>query len=243
MNINKVPKFVLNLERRPDRLESIKKEMDYIDWEFELFKSVDTNSHVGCTLSHLEVIKIAKERNYDSVLVIEDDCMIMPYSKSLIDKISEVGEFEFSIFNLGPTLNRPVNISDKFPLLLDISNFPPKKEHERGIFATNMIMYHSSVYDDVLNMSKPENLGYYAIDDYIYRFILENKQSYSPILPIGVQMSNWSDVSGGNYNNFYTQTYNWNLYSPFKIPNEYLHGTTFQDCKTNKTHKEFTYVS
>ena len=56
-------------------------------------------------------------------------------------------------------------------------------------------------------------------------------------------MSSWSDVSQGQYNNFYTQTYNWNLYSPCKIPSEYLNGTLTQDLKDNKEHKQFTYVS
>jgi hypothetical protein len=106
-----------------------------------------------------------------------------------------------------------------------------------------MIIYHSSIYDDVLELEKPEKLGYYAIDDYIYQFILPIKQSYSPILPIAPQMSSWSDVSQGQYNNFYTQTYNWNLYSPCKIPSEYLHGTLTNDLKLNKQHKEFTYVN
>ena len=98
-------------------------------------------------------------------------------------------------------------------------------------------------YDKVLEMEKPENLGYYAIDDYIYQFILPIKQSYSPILPIAPQISSWSDVSQGQYNNFYTQTYNWNLYSPCKIPSGYLHGTLIQELKDNKQHNEFTYVS
>ena len=30
INFNEIPKFVINLERRPDRLESVKKEFDYI---------------------------------------------------------------------------------------------------------------------------------------------------------------------------------------------------------------------
>ena len=90
------PKFVVNLERRPDRLESIKKEMDYIGWDYEYFKAVDTNSHVGCTRSHLEIIKIAKERGYEKVLIIEDDCTIMPYAKSMIEKIEqETNDFNF----------------------------------------------------------------------------------------------------------------------------------------------------
>jgi hypothetical protein len=106
-----------------------------------------------------------------------------------------------------------------------------------------MMIYHSSIYDKVLEMEKPENLGYYAIDDYIYQFILPIKQSYSPILPIAPQISSWSDVSQGQYNNFYTQTYNWNLYSPCKIPSGYLHGTLTQELKNNKEHNQFTYVN
>ena len=244
MNITSIPKFVVNLERRPDRLEYIQKEMDYMGWEYELFKAVDLNSHRGCTLSHTEVIKIAKERGYNSVMVIEDDCSFLPYSKNLINKIdTESGDFEFGIINLAPTLNRKVNRSEENQLFLDITNLPPKLEHERGVFATNMIIYHSSVYDDVLELEKPEKLGYYAIDDYIYQFILPIKQSYSPILPIAPQMSSWSDVSQGQYNNFYTQTYNWNLYSPCKIPSGYLHGSLVQELKDNKQHNEFTYVS
>ena len=244
MNITSIPKFVINLERRPDRLEHIQKEMDYMDWDYELFKAVDLNNHGGCTLSHTEIIKIAKERGYNSVMVIEDDCTFLPYSKDLVNKIdTESGDFEFGIINLAPTLNRKVNRSEENPLFLDITNLPPKLEHERGVFATNMIIYHSSIYDDVLELEKPEKLGYYAIDDYIYQFILPIKQSYSPILPIAPQMSSWSDVSQGQYNNFYTQTYNWNLYSPCKIPSEYLHGTLTNDLKSTKQHKEFTYVN
>ena len=244
MNITSIPKFVVNLERRPDRLEHIQKEMDYMGWDYEVFKAVDLNNHGGCTLSHTQIIKLAKERGYDSVMVIEDDCTFLPYSKDLINKIeTESSDFEFGVINLSPTLNRPVNRSIEQPLFLDITNLPPKKEHERGIFATNMMIYHNSIYDNVLEMEKQEILGYYAIDDYIYQFVYPIKPSYSPILPIAPQMSSWSDVSQGQYNNFYTQTYNWNLYSPCKIPSEYLHGTLTHELKTNKQHKEFTYVS
>lgn len=121
------PKFVVNLERRKDRLESIKKEMEYIGWDYEYFPAVDTNSHVGCTKSHLEIIKLAKERNYEKVLVVEDDCTIMPYAKSLIEQIeTETKDLDFAVINLAPTLNRPVNLSNKHKWFLDITNLPPK---------------------------------------------------------------------------------------------------------------------
>lgn len=242
MNLNNVKKFIVNLDRRSDRMKSIELEMDYIGWEFERFSAVDTNSHVGCSRSHIDILKIAKKLNLECVLIIEDDCTIMPYAKSLIEQINPlIVDLQFGIMNLSPTLNRPVNRSEKYPLLLDITNLPPKEDHHRGIFATNMILYDQSVYDLVIELENAENLGYYAIDDYIYRFVLPKIQSYAPIMPIGPQLSDWSDVSHGTYNNFYTQTYNWNLYSPVKIPNELLNLTSNKEIKNNKIHLDFLY--
>ena len=34
MKFSEIPKFVVNLETRPDNLELIKKEMEYMGWEF-----------------------------------------------------------------------------------------------------------------------------------------------------------------------------------------------------------------
>jgi GR25 family glycosyltransferase involved in LPS biosynthesis len=246
MKINEIPKFVINLKRRPDRLGNIKKELEYIGWGYELFEAVDENSHLGCALSHLGVVKIAKERGYDSVMVIEDDCSIMPYAKDFISKIeSETGNFEFAICNLSPTLNRPVSISEHSPLFLDLTKMPEKLEHHRDVHATNMIIYHSSIYDDLFDVgtTKYSSPHYYAIDEFIARYIMPFKQSYATILPVAPQMSDWSDVSGGNFGNFYMQTYNWNLYSPYKIPGEFLDYGTIQKIKEDKTHKDFYYVN
>jgi len=242
MKLNDIPKFVLNLEKRVDRLEHIQKEMMYIGWEYELFKAIDTGSHKGCTLSHIAIIDIAIERGYDSVMVIEDDCSFMPYAKSLIETLDkELENTEFGVLNLSPTHNRPVNISKNHKLLIDITNLPPKEERHRGIFATNMIVYHSSVYNDVKNIITDSLHGHYAIDEYIYDNVTSKKQSYCSILPVAPQKSDFSDVTQGSYGNFYMQTYNWNVYSPYKIPNEFLDYDHNQLVKKNNEHMKFKY--
>lgn len=246
MKINEIPKFVVNLKRREDRLEHIRREMEYMDWDFELFEAIDRGDYVGCTLSHLSILNIAKQRNYESVMIIEDDCTFMPYAKSFIKKIEEESkDFDYAICNLAPTLNRPISVSSENPLFLDITNLPEKSEHQRDVFATNMIIYHKSIYDDVFEISGttygPSN--YYPIDEFNFRFIISKKQSYSTILPIGPQKADWSDVSNGSYSNFYTQTYNWNSYSPCKIPGEFMDYDKIQELKKEKIHKDFYYVS
>ena len=241
MKFSEIPKFVVNLETRPDNLELIKKEMDYIGWEFEKFNAVNRNSYMGCTLSHLEIIKIAKERGYDRVMVIEDDCVFMPYAKSLLDDIEkQIEGIEFGVFNITPTLNRKVNVSDKYDLLLDITNLSPKEEHHSEIFATNILIYDKSVYDEMFNISLTaftESGDYYfPIDGYLANFIYPNFQSYCPVAPIAPQRNSYSDVSHGMYNNFYTQTYNWNQYSPIKIHHTYLNEPENKKIKQENKH-------
>jgi GR25 family glycosyltransferase involved in LPS biosynthesis len=242
MKISEIPKFVLNLKHRTDRLSFIQDEMKYIGWDYEIFEAVDTGCHKGCTLSHVEIIKESQRRGYDYVMVIEDDSTIMPYSESLINILDEeLKKLSYGVLNLSPTHNRPVQFFEKSKYLIDITNFPPALEHHRGVFATNMLIYHKSVFEDVIKIEDPTSLRIFPIDEFLYLNVYSKYQSYSPILPIAVQKSDFSNVTGGNYNNFLLQTYNWNLYSPYKIPNEFLDFARVQEIKKNKEKKVFIY--
>lgn len=236
MKLIDIPKFVINLEKRPERLQEITQEMKYMSWDFEIFKGIDSNGYMGCTLSHLEIIKIAKEKKYPKVMVIEDDCVFMPYSKNLISQIeNENNNIDYYVFNLSPTLNRPINLSEKSNLLLDLTNLPEKNnENFTETFATNILIYDEKIYDEMFKISEEkfqDGNYFYPIDGYLAKFIYPQFQSFCPKLPLAPQRSSYSDVSHGMYNNFYTQTYNWNLYSPVKIPSEFMDFGTNQKLK------------
>jgi GR25 family glycosyltransferase involved in LPS biosynthesis len=247
MKFNEIPKFIINLERRPDRLDEVKKEMEYIGWEYEVFKAIDTNSYMGITHSILEIIKIAKEKKYPRVMIIEDDITFMPYAKDFLTKIEEKCDgLQFGIFNLSPTLNRNINRCEDNDILLDMTNLPEKAEHLRDIYACNTIIFDESIYDELFKISEtalPSGDYFYAIDDFIFTSIITKHQSYCPILPVSPQGHGESNISHGLYNNFYLQTYNWNLYSPIKIPNEFMDQTKNQEIKNKKEHRTFNYVS
>jgi GR25 family glycosyltransferase involved in LPS biosynthesis len=211
--------YVINLKRRPNRLEHIIKEMNYMGFDFEVFEGIDTNSHVGCALSHIEIIKIAKEKNLDKVFVFEDDIFFMPYAKSLFFDLKNILEsVDYDVLNLNMSIHRPLNVSNESNLLLDLTKLPPKDENKhRGIFGTGFMVYTKNMYDEIYKYDPM-----YAIDEFLDKEIYPKYQSYSTILPLCCQLNNQSDISDGFYNNFYTQGYNWNLYSPIKIPKSYI---------------------
>jgi len=71
-NIAKI--IYINLERRKDRLNEINEQLTNFVLEGERFNAIpNSNGIIGCGYSHLEVLKLAKERGYKNVLILEDD--------------------------------------------------------------------------------------------------------------------------------------------------------------------------
>ena len=83
---NKV--YCVNLDKRPDRLENFKNQVEKYDLgEFTRVSAVDGSNinlneygndlksgELGLVLTNLKIIKEAKENNYESILILEDDC-------------------------------------------------------------------------------------------------------------------------------------------------------------------------
>ena len=69
--------FYINLDSRIDRREQIETELASFDIlkNTERIEAIPTPGRgiLGCTMSHLYAIKLAKERNYSNVLILEDD--------------------------------------------------------------------------------------------------------------------------------------------------------------------------
>ena len=69
--------FYINLDKRADRREQIERELRQYNLydkaeRFSAFHTPDQGC-LGCAMSHLAVLELAKERNYQQVLILEDD--------------------------------------------------------------------------------------------------------------------------------------------------------------------------
>jgi hypothetical protein len=67
--------FYINLDKREDRRKEIEDELSKYSLSAERYSAVYTPNSgiVGCGYSHLNVLKLAKERGYKNVLILEDD--------------------------------------------------------------------------------------------------------------------------------------------------------------------------
>ena len=69
-NIDKI--YYINLNKRTDRREQIEKELNEFGLNYERFEAIETHGFGihGCGLSHLAVLKLAKENIYENVLIL-----------------------------------------------------------------------------------------------------------------------------------------------------------------------------
>lgn len=90
-HIDKV--FYINLERRQDRRAHTETVLTEYAIPAERFDAI-SHSHglYGCGLSHLAVLKLAQERGYKNVLILEDDILINAPKNEFHDRLSNLFE-------------------------------------------------------------------------------------------------------------------------------------------------------
>jgi glycosyl transferase family 25 len=67
--------YYINLDKRTDRRAQIEGELEHMGLEGERFPAIalEHAPGVGCSRSHLEVLKLARAAGYENVLIFEDD--------------------------------------------------------------------------------------------------------------------------------------------------------------------------
>jgi glycosyl transferase family 25 len=200
-NIDRI--FVINLDKRDDRLKEFQEEYKKYDLDstkYERFSAIYKPSipAVGCTLSHAEVIKIAKNRGYKNIIIFEDDFMFTVDKDYFYNKLKEF--FDMNI-NFGVLMLEYCTF-DK----IDINELVSYTTTASG--AAGYIVNHT-MYDDLINclsfgaeMLEKTGEHWNYINDQVWkrlqgeRWLVFNKR-------IGQQRPSFSDLK----NSFVSQNY------------------------------------
>ena len=154
--------YCLNLDRRADRWEKVSKEFSKISINVERWPAIDGNNltesdmifidekissnigkienkyALGCLLSHLQIVKDAKEKGHKKILIFEDDVIL---SNNFLEEVKQIEKLDWRLLYLGASqfLWNNIEIKDGYY----------NCQKTLGTFAYAI---DSSIYDDLINI-------------------------------------------------------------------------------------------
>ena len=184
--------FYINLESRIDRKEHVEQQLVNIGIHATRFNAIKlTNGAIGCSMSHLKCLEIAKQNNWEHILIVEDDILFL-----------NPGLFKNQ-------LNKFFKSNSDFDVVLIAgNNMPPYQKIDDSCVkvyrcqTTTGYIVKKHYYDTMISnikegiqklMKNPEQHVQYAIDKYWFR--LQEKDNWFLITPLTVtQREDYSDI-------------------------------------------------
>ena len=182
----------INLDSRIDRLEHVLNEFKKMDIEPERVKAVKlSNGAIGCTMSHIKCLELAKKRDYEHVFICEDDILFLEpelYKEKLQTLINM--KFNWDVLIVGGNTAPPYQ---------QITEDCIRVFHSQT--TTGYIVkkhYYSTLIDNFKEsatklMNEPEDKFHFALDKYWLRLQKENL-FIMMIPPTVIQYESYSDI-------------------------------------------------
>jgi len=189
-NIDKI--IYINLKKRTDRKLDIETELNNFNLEYERFEAIEIPNFgiLGCGLSHLSVLKIAKERNYENILILEDDFTFLVSKEEFEDNLNNFFnlKLDFDICMISYNINKSENTNYTFiDKIIDAQT------------ASGYIV-NKKYYDKLINlyeyaMPLLENTRQHWIyaNDQIWKSLQKNDNWFAIIPRLGKQKDGYSD--------------------------------------------------
>jgi glycosyl transferase family 25 len=91
----------INLEHRTDRRAQVEEELKVFGNRVERFNAFQRSpGGIGCSMSHLAVLRRAKEQGWQNVLVVEDD-FVWTHNKDAINVFNKLAHQPYDVILLG----------------------------------------------------------------------------------------------------------------------------------------------
>ena len=184
--------FYINLLSRPDRKQHVENQMNAIGINAQRFNAIKmANGAIGCSMSHLKIIELAKANNWDHVLIVEDDILFTKPSvfiEQFNNFLSNHKDFDVALI-AGNNCPPFTNIDDtcvKVTRCQTTTGYLVKNHYYDKLI--------NNYKNGILNLMKhPDNHGLYAIDK--FWFNLQAIDKWYLIIPLTVtQREDYSDI-------------------------------------------------
>ena len=179
LSLNKDNTFVISLLERNDRRKKIAKILNSNKIDFQFFNAIkNTNGTIGCLLSHVEIIKTAKNKKLPYVWIMEDDCFFTRTFE--IPKLPEKWEMLF----FGGAINK----------IYDEYYYHWKKVSN---WYAHCYIVKECLYDKIIDYSE-KLINIKAIDEIYCEDIHPYINSYCIFPTLASQDENYSDIEKQN---------------------------------------------
>ena len=202
----------INLISRPDRKKHIEQELKSVGIHPTRFNAIKlANGRVGCSMSHLKCLQIAKKNNWPYVMICEDDLLILNKQKFInhINKFFKIhGKYDSNVDEQNDTAISSRSSNTWNVLLLAGNNVPPYLKIDDTCIqvsfcqTTTGYIVKQSYYDTLMQniktgiellMKNPDQHIDYAIDKYWIR--LQKHHTWYMLAPVvAIQREDYSDI-------------------------------------------------
>lgn len=184
--------FFINLDSRPDRKQHVEGQLSALGIPAERFKAIKLkNGAIGCSMSHIKVLEMAKANNLPHVLIVEDD-ILFTKPDVFIEQLNLFlsGHKDFDVLLFAGNNMPPYTVVDDSCVRVSKCQTTTGYLVQRHYYDTLIANYKTGVE---LLMKEPQKHFLYAIDK--YWFHLQALHKWYLITPLTVvQREDYSDI-------------------------------------------------
>ena len=191
----------INLDRSTERRKNIEEEIEKLDLseKTERFPAIlHKEGCVGCGQSHLAVLKMARDRGYKNILILEDDFQFL-VSKEEFEQNMRLffdSKIPYDVCMISYNIQNSEEVP--FPFLLKI-----KEAQTASGYIVNQSYYNELIHlweDAIPKLEYTGQHWIYAIDQ-IWKSLQKKDLWYCFSTRIGKQRPGFSDISHGQHYN------------------------------------------
>ena len=213
--LNKIQTYYINLESRTDRKEHVEKELQKLGINnINRFNAIKMeNGALGCSMSHLKCLQLAKEKDYEYIFICEDDILFLNPELFLmqLNKFLSTSRIWDVILVAGNNMIPYIPIDNT---CIKVSNCQTTTGYivKREYYDKLINNYKEGIEKQIKEPNKPD----YKIDKYWFK--LQRDDNWFLITPLSViQREDYSDIEKKvtnfsnymlNYNKAYKPTTN-----------------------------------
>ena len=197
--------FYINLDSRQDRRKEVEVELAkyaivserLVATEGNPSKKVSSlsNGNLGCVSSHLECIRLAKERKWKSVLIFEDDVEFKDNVNELFTEWWEEVPVNWDMVYLGGNHTGANFKNSKRPKINKVTNHVYRTRHT---LTTHAYVIRETIYDQMIRFF--DNINDVPVD-LIYTMAQDTYNVYTFVPNLAWQRPGYSDIVNG-YRNY-----------------------------------------